>query len=527
MSEAFCVIEVVVDDRGDAADYLYRDANAAFARHMRVHDVEGRLASELFPHLERTWLDAMRRVWETGEPEDLMDHVAEIDGWFEVSLTRVGPREARQLTCLLRDVTARKLEQDEREANARRLRELADQLTESDRRKTEFLASLAHELRNPLAPIRNGLELIGGGTLPADQMDSLLAMMTRQLDHVVRLVDDLLDVARISQGTIVLRPEMAALADVLAPAIETARPLMEEAGHTFEVELPPDPVPLCVDPVRIAQTVLNLLDNAARYTSPGGRVRLAASAVPDDEGTGSHVVIGVSDDGDGLERGSLRRVFEMFTRNESRAPRRDGGLGVGLPLAERLARLHGGTLVAHSDGPGTGSRFELRLPIETDPDRCGPDDERPFDARSFDGNLADLEEPRETAASGSRGVHRVLVVDDNADAADTLAKVLRLRGYEATTAHGGRAAVAGVREARPDVVFLDLGMPDMTGYEVAAELDRQGTRAGLVLIALTGWGSAADRARTAAAGFDHHLTKPVSAAKVLGLLAKLEVPGDR
>jgi signal transduction histidine kinase len=368
----------------------------------------------------------------------------------------------------------------------------AEALREADRRKDEFLAMLAHELRNPLAPIRNALQILKMPRVDEATAGRSRDVMERQVHHLVRLVDDLLDVSRVMRGKIELRRERVELAAVVARAVETVQPLVDARRHELSVRLPPEPLPLDADPVRLAQVVGNLLTNAARYTEPGGRIRLAA------ERSGGEAVLRVRDDGIGIAPDVLPHVFELFVQADHAAARAQGGLGVGLTLVKNLVGLHGGSVEAHSGGPGEGSEFVVRLPLAA-PGGGG-----------------------EPAGGGAEPApppgRRLLVVDDNVDAADSLAVLLRLRGHEVRVAYGGAAALEAAEAYTPDVVFLDIGMPGMDGYEVARLLRRRPGLGGVVLAALTGWGQEEDRRRTADAGFDHHLVKPVDPEAVAAVL---------
>ena len=394
----------------------------------------------------------------------------------------------------------------------------------TDRRKTEFLATLAHELRNPLAPLRTGLDLAGSIEDVQPELARLHSMMARQVVQLTRLVDDLLDLTRVSQDRVELRHERVPLSDVLDGAVEACRPLVDQCRHALVVDAPDAHRRVDVDPVRLTQVLTNLLTNAARYTPPGGRIRLEASL--DERG----LRVAVEDDGEGLAAEDLEAVFEMFTQIRGETPREHGGLGIGLTLSRRIVELHGGRLTAGSPGRGLGSRFEVHLPQPAEPPGldAGPE------AGSQAGSQADpASDPvaGPVAGSGAEAARpadpsiapptRVLVVDDNRDAADTLARVLRLRGHDVDVVYSGHAALEAVDGARPDVVFLDIGLPDITGYRVASELGERDYRAGMVLVALTGWGMAKDRERGRDAGFQHHLTKPVSASTVLELLATI------
>ena len=371
-------------------------------------------------------------------------------------------------------------------------RRAAEALQDADRRKDEFLATLAHELRNPLAPLRNGLEVMGRAAGDPAAVGRAWAMMDRQLGHLVRLVDDLLDISRVTSGKVRLKLEPIDLRAAVEAAVETARPLVEAGRHELAVRLPPDPLPLSADPTRVAQVVANLLTNAAKYTPDGGRIEVAAGR------DGAAAVVRVADTGVGIPADMLPKVFDLFTQVGKHLERSQGGLGIGLALVKRLVEMHGGTVTADSPGAGRGSTFTVRLPLAA---AAGPPVESP---------------PPAAARPPGR---RVLVVDDNADAADSLALLLTLFGHDARVAYAGPAAIEAAKAFRPEVVFLDIGLPGMSGYEVAAALRRDECCARATFVALTGWGAEEDRRRSREAGFHHHLTKPVEAAQLDQLFA--------
>jgi PAS domain S-box-containing protein len=385
------------------------------------------------------------------------------------------------LATITRDITAQKRAEDE-------LRRVAADLSEADHRKSEFLATLAHELRNPLAPIRTGLDLLRMAPADPQAAERVHGMMDRQLGHLIHLVDDLLDIARITRGKIELKKEPVLLRAVVATAVETSTALIEAHGHRLSVELPPEPLELEADVTRMVQVLSNLLNNAAKYTPAGGRIRLSAWR---EDG---HAVIAVADSGIGIPPESIGSVFEMFTQVRGSLDRAQGGLGIGLSLVRRLVELHGGRVSAFSGGRGHGSTFTLRLPL-----RPGtPHAQAPAAQEGM---------PDEGAASGPL---RVLVVDDNADAADSLVALLEVLGHTVTVAHDGVQGLQAARGFVPDLVFLDIGLPGMSGYQVAREIRRTAALRRAVLIALTGWGSQSDQRQSQEAGFDQHLTKPVS-----------------
>jgi signal transduction histidine kinase len=378
-------------------------------------------------------------------------------------------------------------------------------LREADRRKDEFLATLAHELRNPLAPLLNAVNVrrlaAAGG---AD--DPLQGLMERQLALLVRLIDDLLDVARITRGKLVLRRQATTLQDVLRSAIEISQPLIEQGGHALKLQLPPQPVPLFADHVRLSQVFANLLNNAAKYSDAGGCIELSAS-------TGDEQVeVLVRDGGIGLSKEQAQQIFDLFTQADTAIERARGGLGIGLTLVRRLTEMHGGEVSVHSEGPGHGSEFRVRLP------RAQPMDAAVApDAASIEPAIASL-----PTGHG----HRALVLDDNRDAADTLAMMLELLGLEVRALYDPAMFEAHFADFVPDVVFLDVGMPGRSGYDVAAALRATPRGNDVLLIAITGWGQPEDRRRTREAGFDRHLVKPPELPAIQAI-CRLLVDGER
>ena len=363
-----------------------------------------------------------------------------------------------------------------------RLARQAEELAAADRRKDEFLAVLGHELRNPLAPLQNALELLALGGSDASILVRTRALMERQLHHLVRLVDDLLDVARIRSGKIVLELEAVQLATTIASAVELARPHINSRRHQLDVYVPEEPVWIHADRTRLPQLLANLLNNAAKYSSDGGHITVRA------ESRAGLAEVRVSDTGIGMTPDALANVFELFAQAAGPEHAVQGGLGVGLSLARSIAELHGGTLIATSEGPGKGSEFLLQLPLSEKPARVR-------DARE--------DATRKSASS------RILVVDDNVDAADSLGIMLSYSGHELRVVYSGHDALATAEEFGPDAIILDLGMPGMDGYAVARALRANPKFDATRLIALSGYGQLEDRRRTAEAGFDEHLVKPV------------------
>jgi signal transduction histidine kinase len=363
-----------------------------------------------------------------------------------------------------------------------RLARQAEELATADRRKDEFLAVLGHELRNPLAPLQNGLELLALGSHDQALVTHARQVMERQLRHLVRLVDDLLDVARIRSGKIVLELERAELAAMISSAVELARPLIDARGHELQVILPPETLWADADRIRLPQLLANLLNNAAKYTDEGGNITLSVARLE------SQIVISVRDTGIGMDPEALENVFELFAQAAGPAHAVQGGLGVGLSLARSIAELHGGILTAHSEGPGKGSEFVLRLPAAEAPE----------------------EHQTTPASTGEPSLRqRILIVDDNVDAAESLGTMLAYSGHDVRVAHGGAEALSAAREFSPNVMILDLGMPEMDGYAVARAVRSDPRFDSTRLIALSGYGQPEDRRRTADVGFDEHLVKPV------------------
>jgi signal transduction histidine kinase/ActR/RegA family two-component response regulator len=378
-----------------------------------------------------------------------------------------------------------------------RVREAAEAaLREADRRKDEFLATLAHELRNPLAPIRHAVKILEVPGATDEQRDWGRKVIARQVQRMALLLDDLLDVSRITRGRLELRKDYVSLQALVAAAIEPARPLLEAKHHALQIALPAEPIELEVDPLRMSQALSNLLTNAAKYTDAGGTIKVSAALDPE------ALTIRVRDNGIGLSAAALPNLFEMFSQVESVIDRAEGGLGIGLALVKGLLALHGGTVAASSDGVGKGSEFVIRLPRST------------LTAAAREKIAEPSAAPQ---AAGPRG--RILVVDDNRDAAETLALVLEMFGHQLRMGHTGHEALELGSRERPDAIILDIGMPDMTGYEVARRIRREAWGRKTFLLAITGWGQEDDKEAARAAGFDGHLTKPVDPDQVQLLLA--------
>ena len=433
-----------------------------------------------------------RHTLATGEPYYTREHATirpehGVREYYEWRVERITlPDGERGLVCYFRDISAhveaRMAAEESREA-----------LKDADRRKDEFLATLAHELRTPLSPIHNALEILRLSGREGVVAHDVYEMMGRQVTHMVRLVDDLMEVSRITRGKIDLRRQRIELAAVIGSAVETTRPLIDAAGHVLTVDLGEEPLELDADPVRLAQVFANLLNNAAKYTSNGGQITVRA------EQRGSHVVVSVRDNGAGIRADVLAHVFEPFVQGERSYSRSKGGLGIGLTLARSIVVLHGGTIEARSPGLGQGSEFLVRLPLLS---------------RVAETPAVESRRP-ETRITGQR----ILVVDDNVDAAESLGTLLRCLGAEVVTVHDGPAALEALRTETPSAAVLDIGMPGMDGYEVARRVRAAPHGEEIQLIALTGWGNDEDRRRSREAGIDHHLVKPVDLHVLESLLS--------
>jgi signal transduction histidine kinase/CheY-like chemotaxis protein len=476
------VLAPVTDQQGAIVDfrwnYVNRSAAAVFGR--EGASLTGAHISQLHPEM---WQEPglFEHLTAVALRQDVHDFevrsIAGVQGWFQVIASSLD----QEIGVWFHDVGERKRHEAE--------------LRAADQRKDEFLATLAHELRNPLAPIRMAAALAKKPDVAAAQQRWCHDVIDRQARHMSLLLDDLLDVSRITRGTLVVRRVPTLLASLVDSALETSRPLIESKQHALSVDFPRDAM-VDVDPLRLAQIVSNLLNNAAKYTPAGGSIGLSIAL---DQGD---LTIRVRDTGIGIERSELDGIFSMFSQVERAQDRAEGGLGIGLALARGLVELHGGTISARSDGIGRGSVFTVRIP------------------------RALVDAPVPSAVSGAArstpSPLRILIADDNVDAAQSLAMLLSCDGHECLLAAEGDTALGVFHESSPDVILLDIGMPRMSGLEVARRI--RAVDAGVLLIAVTGWGQTCDRQRSAEAGFDHHLTKPVD-HEALALLLDSETGG--
>lgn len=446
-----------------------------------VHD------PETLPKVLERWQQSLA----SGDPFDMVFPLKGADGQFRPFLTRVNA---------LRDESGEILYWFGTNTDISDIMRMEQALRDADRRKDEFLATLAHELRNPLAPVHNSLQILKMPGVDMATVRRTRDMMERQVHHLVRLVDDLLDVSRVMRGRIELRKSNVELATVVTRAAEMAQPLIEARGHHLEIDLPEESLWVESDAVRLVQVVGNLLTNSAKYTERNGQITAQVRKV------GTDAVLRVCDNGIGISPDMLPHVFDLFAQADSTSTKSQGGLGIGLTLVRNLVEMHGGTVQAHSAGLGHGSEFVVRLPL------IGREAEKHRQPISSNGECR-----TQTSASG----HRLLIVDDNQDAALSLSMLLQMQGHEVKVAYDGASALEAAREYRPALIFLDLGMPGMDGYEVARRIRRIPGLEKTVLAALSGWGQQEDRRRSTEAGLDHHLVKPPDPSAIESLLAEL------
>lgn len=479
IDEGYCVIRAEFDASGKGNDYTFLEVNQAFERHTGLRDVVGRSMRSIAPTHETWWYEVYGHIAKTGESRRFENSAEALQRHYDVYAFRIGAPEDCQVAVLFNDVSERK--------------RFEVALREADKRKDEFLAILAHELRNPLAPVRSGLNVLQLSQGNPETAAHLLPLLQRQVDHMVRLVDDLLEVSRISGGKVELRPEPVNLSDALRGALETSRPQLDAGQHRLVLSLPGEALTVQADPVRLSQIISNLLNNAAKYTDQGGRIVLRAQR------DGSDALIVVEDNGRGIAQDMLPRIFDLFAQSPQTSNLAQGGIGVGLTLVRSLVEMQGGRVDAHSDGPGKGSVFTVRLPLRDAP-------------------VAEVQ-PVAEEAPGVMVHKRVLVVDDNVDAAEGLRMLLELMGVEAHAVFDGVSGLSAVAEFAPDMVLLDIGMPGMDGYEFARRVRAENPQCP-TLVAVSGWGQQDDRKRSREAGIDAHLVKPVGLEELQEILKK-------
>ena len=501
---AYAQLAAIVESSDDAIvsktlDGLIQSWNAGAARIFgyTAEEAVGRSIILIIPPElqaeERQILEKVR----SGERVDHFDttRVTKDGRRIPISLTVSPVRDSRGVIIgaskVARDISERALSEEA-------LRRSEEALRDADRRKDEFMALLAHELRNPLAPIRYALATARMSNRTPDQQKRAEEIIERQVAHMSRLLDDLLDVSRITHGTLELKTSIAELTFVLGTAIEAARPLLDAKRHTLSLKMPEQPVRLVGDAVRLAQVFSNLLINAAKYTDVAGQIELRAQQVQNE------VVVSVRDNGMGISSDMMRRLFTMFAQDRAAAGRSEGGLGIGLALSRGIVALHGGSIEARSDGRDRGSEFVVRIPIGTS-------------------STAESSSDRPAAAAIAGAALKILVVDDNRDSADACSTLLELSGHQLQTAYTARGALALAAKSPPHVILADIGLPDIDGYELAREVRSAPWGRRIVLIAVTGWGQDGDKRRAFDAGFDHHFTKPIDPAAVDSLLQSISV----
>jgi PAS domain S-box-containing protein len=492
IDEAFAIVRILRDEHGRPVDYRFEEVNRAFEQQSGLVNAAGKTIREMVPDIEPHWIDTYSRVAMTRVPTRFVEHSEAMGYWWNVYATPIGEPEECRIAILFTDVTEKKRAEEN-------LHQLAADLSDANRRKMEFLATLAHELRNPLAPVRTGLDLMRMPGKSPQGSSRILDMMDRQVNQMAHLIDDLMDVSRINSGKIVLRTECLDVRDVIANAVESVLAAIESAHHQLDLRLPEQPLMIDADPTRLAQILINLLTNAAKYTPNGGKIVLSARLEND------AVLLAVQDTGIGIPKEEQAGVFDMFSQVSKNMGRAQGGLGIGLSLVRSLVAMHGGTIAVSSPGPGAGTTFTVTLPASDDCRTGGASRKK------------DVEEKDVTAAD----VLHVIIVDDNIDAAETLGSLLRALGHRIDIVHDGLAAVRKINEEAPDLAILDIGMPGMNGYEVAERIRRMPGMEGIVLVALTGWGGDHDRNRSRAAGFDAHLIKPAGIADLNRLIAQI------
>ena len=487
MDEGLAVIRIILDAAGRPVDYRFLEVNPSFERQTGLVDVVGKTARQLVPDLEERWFQIYGKVALTGESVRFLEGSETMNRWFEVYATPVGSKEDLMVALMFRDVTDRTRSEQA--------------LRTADRRKDEFLAMLAHELRNPLAPISAAAELLQMPGADAARVQNASAVIGRQVRHITGLIDDLLDVSRVTRGMIPLNASATDVRRVVADAIEQVRPLIDSHGHRLTVSTPPAPALVMGDAKRLVQVLANLLSNSVKYTPGGGDIMLRL-----DTG-GGQVRLAVIDNGIGMTADVLAHAFDLFVQAERETDRSQGGLGIGLALVKSLVELHGGTVAAQSPGLGQGSRFTITLPQI-------------------------VEEPAPVAVAGdvaaspapvlpTSAALRAMVVDDNEDAADMLAMFLEIHGHQVLTEDDPARVVERALAFKPHVCLLDIGLPGMDGYELARRLRATPGLDGVVLIAVTGYGDEQAKQQATTAGFDHHFVKPIDPASLVALVATL------
>ena len=485
IDEGFCVIEMLFGAEGNPLDYLFLETNPAFEKQSGLQNVIGKRARTLEPRYEDRWADRYGRVALTGESTRFIDQAQAPDGrWFDVYAFRLGGQERRRVAVLFADITERRRLEEKTQEQARSLADL-------NRRKDEFLAMLSHELRNPLAAMSNAVDLLRLQSNRTSLQVEAQDMIDRQIVYLTRIVDELLDVARISNGRIRLQVDRVDMRVVVRHAVQAMRPHIDQRGKSLTQYLPGEPLHVQGDAIRLEQVVVNLLDNANKYTDGRGQIGITLQQESDE------AVLRVRDNGVGIAPELLPHIFDMFTQADQSLDRAHGGLGIGLALVLSLVTLQGGRVEARST-PGEGSEFVVRLPMHS------PSNES-----------ADVPE----IAPAPAHTLKVLLVEDNVDVAKGVGRLLRLSGHETLVVNDGASAMKVAQDFAPDVVILDVGLPIIDGFQVAKWIRQEPALRKVVLVALTGYGLDSDKELAASAGFDFHLVKPVPFAEIKRILA--------
>lgn len=476
IDEGFCIIRMIFDHGGNPVDYLFLHVSPSFGDQTGITSALGRTVKEMLPGHEDFWFQTYGQVARGGPPVRFQHEAAELNRWYDVYASSFGDPENHEVAVVFNDITFRMQAEEKMRADA-------EALATADRRKDEFLAMLAHELRNPLAPMLPGVEILMMRPEDPAVVARIGMMLRRQVDQMAHLIDDLLDMSRITTGKIALKVETIPLAPVIAQAVESVQPLVDAARHELLVARVAPGLLVSGDSHRLTQVISNLLSNAAKYTPSGGKIELSVAHSAEDG-----LRISVKDNGKGISPENQRTIFDLFDQGTNGAA---DGLGIGLTLVRSLVEMHGGTISVASEGEGKGSEFTLTLPLA-----AGVPDE------------AAAEAPSEPHVAGQPRKLKVLIADDGKPTADILAMFFRMEDMEAVVAYDGLQAIELAERFLPDLACLDLGMPLMDGYEAARNIRRM--RPDTCIVALSGWGSEEDRRRTTEAGFDEHLTKPVN-----------------
>lgn len=493
IDEGLCVVDLLFDENEQPVDYRFVEINPMFEQQTGLRDVIGKTARDLVPGLEACWFDVYGSVAKTGTPIRFENEAKEMHRWFDVYAFRIDQPDDHRVAILFKDITERKLADE--------------QMRQDNQRKDEFLAMLAHELRNPLAPISAAADLLRLSQPDNARVRKSSEIISRQVRHMSGLINDLLDVSRVTSGLVLLGDTVLDIKAILLEAQEQVRPLIDTRRHQLSVRMDAAPMFVRGDAKRLVQVFSNLLNNAAKYTPDGGNIRLYADLQDD------AVVIQVQDDGIGMTPCFQQKAFDLFSQAERTPDRVQGGLGIGLALVRSLVELHGGRVSVMSDGLGQGSCFTVRLPHVPHVPHV------PHAMKSST--------PEATLLADSPDRMRLLVVDDNQDAARMLAMYLQAAGHEVMVEFGSGRVQERVRCEKPQVCLLDIGLPDIDGYTLARQLKADPETADAVLIAITGYGQEQDRQNTAAAGFSHHLVKPVDAVDLMALLAVIAAEEKR